>query len=106
MADGFESLDLITQGTGETSVDVERAATHAGNGAHVLNARIGELANNQGLSRAEGVADHAGDLDLERFGLGAAENGPDLATLARAKFIDRDGGDRSRGGLGAERSDR
>jgi hypothetical protein len=105
MSDGFEPLDLITQRTGETSVDVERTATHAGDGAHVLNARIGELADNQGLSRAEGVADYAGDLDLERFGLGAAENGPDLATLARAKFIDRNSGDRHRGGLGAERAD-
>jgi hypothetical protein len=106
MADGFEPLDLITQRTGETSVDVERTATHAGDGAHVLNARIGELADNQGLSRAEGVADHARDLDLERFGLGAAENGPDLATLARTKFINGNGGDRNRGGLGAERADR
>ena len=92
VADGLEALDLVTEGTGEFAVDVERAAAHAGDGAHFLDALIGEFTDDHGFARSEGVAQHTGDLDGESLGFGAAENGPDLAALTGLEFVDRNRG--------------
>jgi hypothetical protein len=102
VANGFEALDLVTESTGEPAVDVERTAAHAGDGAHILDARVGELAEDEGLARTEGVADHAGYFDVKRLGLGAAKDGPNLAALAGPEFVERNGRRRRKSGLGGE----
>ena len=102
VAHGLEALDLVTEGAGEFALDVERAAAHAGDGAHVLHAGIGELAEDDGFAGAEGVADDAGYFDVKRFGFGAAEHGPDLAVLAGAEVVEGNRGEGRRRGLGVE----
>jgi hypothetical protein len=66
VAHGFETLNLVAQRADELAVDVERAAAHAGGGAHLLHARIGEFADDQRFAGAEGVAHDAGHLHAER----------------------------------------
>ena len=109
IADGLEALDLVAEGAGEFAVDVERAAAHAGDGAHFLDAFVGEFADDERFAGAEGVADDPGDFDAERLGLGAAENRPDLAALAGLELVEGDrraaGGLRG-GGADEERGER
>ena len=47
MADGLEALHLIAERAGEPATNIERAPAHAGDCAHVLYARIGELADDK-----------------------------------------------------------
>jgi hypothetical protein len=97
----FETLNLVAQCAGEFAVDVERAAAHAGDRAHLLHARIGELADDERLAGTERVAQDTGDLDLEGLGLRALENGPHFALLTGLQFVERK--DRGVRGLGGER---
>jgi hypothetical protein len=101
-ADGFETLNLVAERAGKLTVDVEWAAAHAGDGAHFLDARIGEFADDEGLPGTERVLKNAGDLDDERLDLLTLENGPDLTALAGFDFGERES--RSVGRLSAERS--
>lgn len=104
MADGFEALDLVGEGSGEAAVDVEGAAAHAGDGAHFLDAGVGEFGEDHGFAGAEGVVDDADDGDVERFGFGALEDGPDLALHAGVEVGQGENGCvaglGARGGLG------
>ena len=88
VAHGFEALNLVGEGAGEASVDVEGAAAHAGDGAHVLDAGIGEFAKDHRFTGAEGVVDDTGDFDGEGLGFGAGEDGPDFADHAGAEFVE------------------
>jgi hypothetical protein len=97
---GLEALDLIREHPGELAADVERAAAHAGDGAHALHARVGEFAEDHALARAEGVAEDAGDLHGEGLRVAALEDGPDLALHTRLQFDQRQ--DRRVGRLGAQ----
>jgi hypothetical protein len=91
-ANGLEALDLVTEGAGEFTVNIERAAAHAGDGTHFLDTLVGEFADDKGFAGAKGVAHDAGDFDGEGLGLGAAEDGPDFATLAGFEFVERERG--------------
>ena len=107
VAHGLETLNLVAERAREPAFDVERTPAHAGGRAHVLHARISELANDERFPRAEGVLENAGDLDREGLGGRAAENGPDLALLPGLDFakrnrrcVDRLGGKCGRGKRG------
>ena len=100
-ADGFKALDLVAERAGEFAVDVERAAAHAGDGAHFLDARIGEFADDQGFAGAEGVLEDAGDFDGEGLDFLALENSPDFAALTGLDL-----GEGKRGGIGRLGEDR
>jgi hypothetical protein len=89
MPHGLEALDLITERTGETTVDVQWAAAHAGDGAHLLHPFIGQFANDEGLARSEGVAEDPCDFHRERLRLGALENSPDFPSLAGLELGER-----------------
>jgi hypothetical protein len=112
VAHGLETLDLVAERAGEFAVDVERAAAHAGDGAHVLHARVGETAEDERFAGAEGVADDAGDLDREGLRRVALENRPDFAGRAGAEVGEREdrgvvgwGGGKAEGGrLKAEKN--
>ena len=95
---------LITECAGEFAVDVEGAPAHTGDCTHFLDTLIGEFADDERFAEAEGVAEDTSDLDAERLGCGAAEDGPDFAALAGLHVIESKGGGagglRTRGGLG------
>jgi hypothetical protein len=92
VAHGFKALDLVGKDADQLAVDVERAAAHAGDGAHQLDPRVGEFAEDHALARPERVAEHAGDLDREGLGVAALEDGPDLALHARLQLVQRENG--------------
>jgi len=99
IAYGFKALNLVAQCAGEFAIDIKWTPAHAGDGAHVLHAWIGELAENQGFAGTQRVADDTRHLDVEGFWLSAAKDRPNLAALAGPEFID---GQRSEGGRGGE----
>jgi hypothetical protein len=86
--DRFEALNLLTERAGELSIDVEWTAAHAGDRTHLLDTRISELANDERLSRAQGISENAGDLDRKRLRLSPLKNRPDYALLARLQLVE------------------
>ena len=86
---GFEALQLIGKGAGQPAVDVERAAAHPGDRAHVLHAGIGQLANDDALAGTQRVADDPDHPDREGLWLRAVEDGPNLPRHARSDVGER-----------------
>src|ERR1017187_2810492 len=99
-SDGLESLDLVAQRPRKPAVDVERAAAHPSDGAHVLDAGVRELAKDDRLAGPQGVLDDPAHLDGKRLGLRALEDRPYLPPLAGLDV--RQGEDFALCGLGAQ----
>ena len=86
-----ELAQRVRHGADEPAVDVDRAAAHAGNDAGVGQRAAFEPGQNQIAARADAVAQHADDVDLELVEAIALEDGAADADHAGPDLIDGEG---------------
>jgi hypothetical protein len=90
-ADGFlgENAEFQRQRSSQFSIQIDRAAAHAGDDAGVLDFFAFELHQNNGLLRAQKIRHDADDFEVELFDLIAGENCEGVALHAWADLAER-----------------
>ena len=86
-----ELPERVRHGADQPAVDVDRAAAHAGDDAGVGERPAFEPRQDQVAARADDVAQHAEDVDLELVEAVALEDRAADADHARAELVDGKG---------------
>ena len=109
-----ELAERIRDGADEPAVDIDGAAAHPGNHARVGQRSAFELGENQVAARADDVAQHAEDVDLEFIEPITLEHGAADADHARLELVDgkccggrrnADANEEQQGGEGSQGAD-